>query len=93
MRTAAGEKAALDSRRGVSVLVFPTSEVKVPVGTKAVWRNTDGTRHTVTADDGAFDSGKLMADQTFEFTFAAPGTYAYSCIIHASMKAQVTVIP
>lgn len=77
----------------IAGFAFPEGAVNVPVGTKAVWKNTDGTKHTVTADDGSFDSGKLSADQTFEHTFTAAGTFAYACIIHSSMKASITVTP
>ncbi len=70
---------------------FPAGAVAVPVGTKAVWKNEDANKHTVTADGGFFDSPKLAKDDIFEHTFATTGTFTYACAIHASMKSSVTV--
>jgi plastocyanin len=60
-------------------------------GTTPVTGPTPATEHTVTADDGSFDSGPLTGDATFTFTFETPGTYAYHCSIHSSMTGTVTV--
>lgn len=49
------------------------------------------TEHTVTADDGAFDSGPLGGEATFAFTFLEPGTYKYHCEIHKTMTGTVKV--
>ena len=38
---------------------FAPSVVQVLVGDTVAWQNGDVTNHTVTADDGAFDSGFL----------------------------------
>ena len=55
------------------------------------WTNKDSVQHTGIADDGSFDSGKLVGGSTFSQTFSKPGTYAYHCTIHSSMKATITV--
>jgi plastocyanin len=39
-------------------------------------------QHTITADDGSFDSGILNPGDTFSLTFDTPGTSAYYCQIH-----------
>ena len=49
------------------------------------------TAHTVTADDGSFDSKSLASNATFSQTFAKAGTFAYHCAIHPGMKGTVTV--
>jgi len=72
---------------------FPAGAVTVPVGTKAVWRNLDANKHTVTADGAAFDSPKLTKDATFDHTFTVAGTFTYACAIHPTMKGTVTVAP
>jgi len=46
---------------------------------------------TVTADDGAFDSGSLAGGKSFSFTFDEAGTFAYHCNIHQSMTGRVVV--
>jgi plastocyanin len=47
--------------------------------------------HTVTADDGSFDSGNLSPDKTFSHTFDQAGTFKYHCSLHASMIVTVVV--
>jgi plastocyanin len=70
---------------------FAPATITVPVGATVTWTNNDSAGHTVTAGDGSFKSGKLASGATFSQTFAAAGTYAYHCSIHASMTGIVTV--
>jgi plastocyanin len=52
----------------------------------------DDEPHTVTAEDGSFDTGSF--DKTEPGTFTAPtkpGTYAFICSIHPSMHGTLTV--
>jgi plastocyanin len=71
---------------------FKPGAVIVKAGTSVTWTN-QGRPHTVTADDGSFDSGRIAAGATFSMTFKKAGTYAYHCAIHPSMVAQVVVTP
>jgi plastocyanin len=43
------------------------------VGQSVRWTNQDGAAHTVTADDGAFDSGSLAGGKEFSFAFDRAG--------------------
>jgi plastocyanin len=70
---------------------FAPAELTVPVGTTVTWTNQDSAPHTVTADDGAFDSGRMDQGATFSFTFDTAGTYAYHCDFHPNMTATITV--
>jgi plastocyanin len=70
---------------------FGPATLEVPVGTTVTWTNQDSASHTVTADDGSFDSKSLATGATFTQTFSTAGTFAYHCSIHTSMKATVTV--
>jgi len=63
------------------------------VGDTVVWRNGDGTNHTVTANDASFDSGYIASGGTFARTFAKVGVYPYHCTIHKFMKGEVVVVP
>jgi len=49
--------------------------------------------HTLTADDGSFDSGEIAAgSQSDPLTPPAePGSYAFHCEIHEAMTATLTV--
>ena len=55
------------------------------------WTNNGPSVHTVTADDGSFDSGNISVGKTFSHTFQTAGTFAYHCTIHPFMKATVIV--
>jgi plastocyanin len=71
---------------------FSFSEVTGAPGAAVPVRNDDSVAHTVTADDGAFDSGEVDPGGTAEFTAPAePGSYAIHCEIHSSMQGTVTV--
>ncbi len=71
---------------------FGPASINVAVGSSVSWTNQDGTAHTVTADDGSFDSGSLAQGATFSQTFDTPGTYTYHCAIHPSMTGTITVV-
>ncbi len=70
---------------------FQPATISVPVGGTVTWTNNDTTGHTVTADDGSFDSGTVSPGATFSQTFATAGTFTYHCNIHPSMTASITV--
>lgn len=70
---------------------FQPNSLTVPVGTTVMWINGDPTEHTVTSDDGKFNSGNILSGGQFKFVFSQPGTYKYHCNIHPSMTATVTV--
>jgi plastocyanin len=75
----------------ISGFAFGPASISVAAGSTVTWTNQDGTAHTVTADDGSFDSGSLAPGATFSQTFDTPGTYTYHCAIHSSMTGTVTV--
>jgi plastocyanin len=77
--------------------VYVPEKVTVKVGDTVEWDNNAASLHTVTADPskaadqkdvelppGAqpFDSGFMMPDGKFSYTFTKPGTYKYVCLPH-----------
>jgi plastocyanin len=62
---------------------FQPERIEVEPGTTVRWVNKDSAMHTVTAEDGSFDSGEVDPSETYERTFDEPGTYAYYCEPHA----------
>jgi plastocyanin len=72
---------------------YEPTTLTIPAGTTVTWTNTGNAPHTVTADDGSFDSGNLSGGATFSQAFAKAGTFAYHCTIHSSMTATITVQP
>lgn len=96
MGTPASDQGAMTSQ-GAQVAVsianfaYDPTPVTVAVGDTVTWTNNDGVPHTVTANDGTFQSGTLQPGQSFSFTFTAPGTIDYHCEFHANMSGQVVV--
>jgi plastocyanin len=70
---------------------FSPDTVTVKVGDSITWTNTGSLQHSVTADDGSFNSGLLSTGQTFTQSFNTAGTFAYHCAPHPWMKATVVV--
>jgi plastocyanin len=81
------------AERGVSIpgKLFEPERLEVLVGDTVAWQNLDAVTHTVTADDGTFDSGDLAPDGTFSVTFDHPGRITYHCAIHHFMTGEVDV--
>jgi plastocyanin len=75
----------------IADFAFAPDALSTEVGQSVKWTNQDSTPHTVTADDGAFDSGSLARGKEFSFAFDQAGTHAYHCNIHPNMKGTVTV--
>ena len=67
---------------------FEPEELTIDPGTTVVWAQTGSLPHTVTADDGTFDSGDMAAGDTFSFTFQEEGTYPYYCEYHGGEGGQ-----
>jgi plastocyanin len=70
---------------------FSIKTLTVKVGQAVTWTNADPVIHTVTSDEGVWDSGDLAPGGSFTFTFSKAGTYAYHCSYHPYMKAVVIV--
>jgi len=70
---------------------FDPADTPLQPGDTIMWINKGNHPHTVTADDGSFDSGMLQPGQSFSWTFENPGTLTYHCAIHPSMTGSVSV--
>lgn len=72
---------------------FNPARIIVILGTNATvtFANKDITKHTVTATDGSFNSGDILAGQSWTHTFSTAGTFTYYCIYHGWMRATVVV--
>ena len=70
---------------------YAPQRVAVLTGQTVTWRNDSVRNHTVTADDGSFDSGRIPGDSAFSHRFDAPGAYPYHCTLHAGMTGTVVV--
>lgn len=84
---------------------FTPDEVTIKMGGTVTWTHNDGDqKHTVTSDDGAWDSDPNCASpvtvlsdcmdngDTYDQTFPAIGTFSYHCKIHTEMTGVVNVV-
>jgi plastocyanin len=70
---------------------FTPGHLEIAAGTTVEWRNRDQVPHTVTADDGSFDSGDIEPGAAWRHTFATPGAYSFICTPHPFMRGSVVV--
>lgn len=71
---------------------FLPEVLEVGTGQEVVWTNDGDAVHTVTAEDGSFDSGLMAAGDSFRMRFEEPATIAYRCSVHPGMTAEVRVL-
>jgi plastocyanin len=72
---------------------FGPSRLDILPGETVEWENVSERTHTITADDGAFDSGDFEPGAKYAITFANPGTVAYHCTKHDGMTGEIDVEP
>lgn len=75
----------------IANFAFNPSTLTVPALTEVTFINNDSTTHTITADDGSFDSGQIAPGKSYTHAFEQPGTFNYHCSIHTTMKGVVVV--
>ena len=83
----------VDGSATMQILNFAFADLPplAPANTLTV-ANDDPVEHTLTAIDGAFDTGVLAPGEHTELIVPAePGTYAFFCEIHPSMTGTLTV--
>jgi len=75
---------------GVMVVdsAFQAKSITVPLGTTITWTASANLPHTVTSDDGVFDSGTMRDGDVFTFTFTEAGTFQYFCTFHGGPGGQ-----
>jgi len=89
--TTAGGSSGGSAAATIQNFAFHPATVNAKTGQKVTWSNDDSTTHTVTADDGSFDSGNLSPGKSFSTTLAKSGTIKYHCSIHSFMHGTVSV--
>ena len=84
-----GEGAAVPVSIGFDAV--KPQHLDVLLGDTVTWTNDSVRTHTVTADDGAFDSGRVVPTATFTRTFTALGDTPYHCVLHPFIRGDVQV--
>jgi plastocyanin len=70
---------------------YKPASLSVLTGSRVMWTNESSRVHTVTAQDGSFDSGRVAVGQEFMHGFDRAGTYPYYCRLHPTIRGQVEV--
>jgi plastocyanin len=79
------------TRAEMRTMAFGPKRVEITVGTTIQWTNNDPLVHTITADDGSWDSGAIEPGKSWSHTFTRPGEYPFHCTPHPFMKAVIIV--
>jgi plastocyanin len=88
----AGSTPAAPAGGSLEISGFQFGAATVGAGGQVSVNNRDGAPHTVTADDGGFDSGQVDGGSTGAFAAPGqPGTYTFHCEIHPDMSGTLTV--
>ena len=72
--------------------VYDPPAIRIDERTDVIWEIADQGGHTVTHEDGEFDSELLTEGETFRYTFEETGTYRYYCEPHRSLGQKGVVI-
>ena len=70
---------------------FAPASFRVAIGGTVTFANNGKAMHTVTAGDGSFDSDMIRSGGTWAHTFTTPGSFAYNCILHPTMRGTIVV--
>ena len=73
-------------------MAFDPPTFRAMAGDTITWVTRDPVPHTVTAADGAWDSGELLRGESFTTVLTETGSVAYSCRYHPLMTATIEPI-
>jgi plastocyanin/3D (Asp-Asp-Asp) domain-containing protein len=71
---------------------FSPPSATVALSEPVRWENSGATQHTVTSNDGRWNSGVLNSGASYTRSFTQTGTYSYYCALHTGMEGQITVV-
>jgi plastocyanin len=83
--------AAPAARVSIGFATYAPAQISVLTGETVTWKNDSVRNHTVTADDGTYDSGTIVSQSLYVHRYDVPGTYTYTCTLHAGMRGEVDV--
>jgi plastocyanin len=75
----------------IEAMQFSPATIEVKVSETITWKNKDPFPHTVTSNDGQFDSGEIKSGRSWKLKTRTKGTYSYVCTLHPNMKAVFEV--
>jgi plastocyanin len=76
----------------IAIADFAFSSLTATPGAAVTVANRDDFEHTLSAEDGSFDTGLLAGSSSSSIVApSAPGVYTFFCQVHPSMSGQLTV--
>jgi len=75
----------------VQDFLFRPARLEIAAGTTVVWINRGQVLHSVTAQDGSFDSAPFESGERRAITFSRAGTFPFRCTPHPFMTGTVVV--
>jgi plastocyanin len=75
----------------VQDFLFRPGRIEIAAGTTIVWTNDGQVMHTVSAEDGSFDSGPIEPGERRGLTFSRTGTFPFHCTPHPFMRGVIEV--
>lgn len=75
----------------ISNFAYSPDPITITQGQSIRFVNSDDVGHTVTAEDGSFDSKMLDKNKSWTHKFDKAGTYKYYCTVHPSMHGSINV--
>lgn len=75
----------------ISDFKYDPPVIQATAGSEIKILNEDTAQHTITAEDGSFDSGTVLGGDEGSVTVDQAGTYEYFCNFHPYMKGSVEV--
>jgi YVTN family beta-propeller protein len=69
----------------ILAMAFSDPLITVKPGEAITWFNDDAIAHTVTSDQGLWDSGNIMPGKSCSLVLKQPGQYTYHCSNHPFM--------
>lgn len=75
----------------ISGFAFSPANLTITRGDNVTFVNQDSAPHTATAQNGAFDTGRLGNDDNATLTFESAGSFEYFCQFHPMMKGAITI--
>lgn len=83
--------AAGGDRVVIEGFAFSPTPLVVASGTTITVENKDRATHTLTADDGSFDTGNLAQNATGTITVTGSGEFTYHCDLHDQMTGVIRI--
>jgi plastocyanin len=75
----------------INALAFDPPQLNIAPGTRVMFVNTDTKPHSVTADNGVFNTGRLEPGDSSWVLFEGAGTVTYHDELNRDMKGRIVV--